>query len=514
MEDWVTIKTLKAKNPAMSYREIAELLNISHHTVKAALERTEPPAYKRKSAAHPYLDPFREVIQEMFLVQHFRGSRIFEEIKSKGYEGGRTALYMFLAQFKVDTGRTFTPYETAPGEQSQFDWSPYSVLVGGVLTRIIVYSYINSFSRFVIFDAALSENQGAVFEAFENGIIASGGVPRRAQVDNAKVFVLNASHTNFQWNPHFLHLCGHYGFEPSRSLPAHPWSKGKVEKPFAFLETHFIAGASFADFPDLVAKLKDFQGKVNARPHATIKVTPEELIGKDRENFSPLPATRYIGVKEETRKVTSDCLLSYDGSRYSAPWLFAGKHVWVRVSKGFFLEIYSQANAVIACHKLSPVRGALVIDKAHYRMPVSIVATTEQLSRRFRESFPDHELYLQKLQAQKRFNARYHLHQILELAKLYHKEDVVAALRLSVIYNVFSVSFLAGYLEKHCTQSFDLQPLTQRRSALPPLSAVGVHLSDYRLDGGRDADSTDEHSGDPSTGAAAARDPQQATSHA
>ena len=50
-------------------------------------------------------------------------------------------------------------------------------------------------------------------------------VPSRIQTDSAKVFVKNPSKNNFQWNKRYLHFCGHYGFEPSRSLPAHPWSQ-------------------------------------------------------------------------------------------------------------------------------------------------------------------------------------------------------------------------------------------------------------------------------------------------
>lgn len=37
MEDWVTIKTLRAKNPDMSLREIARLVQASPNTVKTAL---------------------------------------------------------------------------------------------------------------------------------------------------------------------------------------------------------------------------------------------------------------------------------------------------------------------------------------------------------------------------------------------------------------------------------------------------------------------------------------------
>jgi transposase len=484
MEDWVTIKTLKAKNPKMSHREIARLIGISHHTVKSALRSEAPPGYQRKSPANDLLDPFREVIFEMANVKRFRGSRILEELRSKGYSGGKTALYSLLSRLKVETQRTFMPYETLPGEQAQFDWSPYTVLIAGRLVKIFVYSYINGFSRYRVYDAALSDNQGAVFEALENGLIESGGVPQRVQVDNAKVFIHNHSRSNFCWNARYLHFCGHYGFEPSRSLPMHPWSKGKVEKPFDFLETHFIAGASFESFPDLLVKLKAFQTRVNARPHATIKTTPEALVGKDREAFSKLPSTRYVGVKEETRKVTFDCLLSYGGSRYSVPWPFAGKHVWIRLSKGFYLEVYSQANAMIAVHPVSMARGAVVLEKSHYRTPVSVLASIDRLKLRFRERFPQYEMFLEKLLAQKRMNARYHLHEILELARLYHTTDFENALGVSLQYNVFTVHFLSGYLAKNFQQSFDLAPRSILRTELLTMpEPVTRDLTDYRLFG-------------------------------
>jgi len=177
LEDWVTITKLKAKNPAMSYREIARLVRVSPNTVISALARDEPPAYKRKSPPNPQLDPFREIVAEMANKQGLRGSRILAELRSKGYTGGKTALYGLLSSLKVEHHRTFQPYETMPGEQAQIDWSPYIVPIGGLLTKVFVYAYINGFSRYRIYDGALAENQGAVFEAFENGLTESGGVP-------------------------------------------------------------------------------------------------------------------------------------------------------------------------------------------------------------------------------------------------------------------------------------------------------------------------------------------------
>jgi len=486
MEDWVTIKTLKAKNPDISLREIGRLVHASPHTIKSALEHQEPPFYDRSLRSNPQLEPFKDVIFEMVNIKRFKGSRILEELRSKGYTGGKTALYELLSRVKIETQKHFTPYETLPGEQSQFDWSPYTVVVSGLLTKIIVFSYINSFSRYQIFQVSLSENQCAVFEAFEHCLFESQGVPQRTQTDNAKVFVQNASRSNFRWNERYLHFCGHYGFQPSRSLPGHPWSKGKVEKPFEYLETHFIAGGTFEDFPDLIVKLKAFQTKVNTRVHATIKTTPTELLAKDREAFSPLPETRYVGVKEETRKVTFDCLISFGGSRYSVPWMFAGKHVWVRVSKGYFLEIYSQANALLWTHTLSMTKGAVVIEKSHYRTQTSTYSNTERLRRLFLESFPGYELFVEKLVAQKRINARYHLFHILELAKLYHRDDFLRALDASLEYNVFAVTFLSGFLEKYFKQSFDLPGKTFSEGLPQSQEALTRNLAEYSLSSGDD----------------------------
>ena len=479
MEDWVTIKHMKSKSPGMSLREMGRLLEVSHHTIKEALAREGPPEYQRPGRENPQLDPFKEVIFEMVNVKRFRGSRILEELRSKGYTGGKTALYGYLQKVRLEEQRHCVPYETLPGEQGQFDWSPYTVIVGGQCTKIFVFQYINGFSRYRVLEVSLSEDQGSVFEALENSLIESGGVPSRIQTDNARVFVQNASKNHFQWNTRYLHFCGHYGFEPTRSLPAHPWSKGKVEKPFQYLEDHFIAGSSFEDFEDLLAKLKAFQQQVNRRVHSTIRTTPEELVVKDREALAPLPETRYIGIKEEVRKVSFDCLIAFNGSRYSVPWMFAGKQVWVRVGRGYYLEVYSQANKLVARHRLSPQRGAVIIEKAHYRGNNSTGGNFERLRGMFCEAFPGNDLFIEKLQAQKRINARYHLYQFLELAKLYQKDDMLKAITLCMEYNVFNANFISGYLEKNFRQTFRLpqSPLHYKLTAEP----VTRPLQEYRL---------------------------------
>jgi transposase len=479
MTDRLTIQNLKAKDPEISNREIARRLNISHHTVEAALKTGVDVKYSRKEKPNPALENFRDVVTEMALKKKLTGARILTEIQSKGYSGGVTAFYSFLSKIKQPETKYFTPYETAPCEQAQFDWSPYTVMIGGKLTRIYLYCFINSFSRYQILEVSTSQNQGAVLEALENSIIESGGSPERVQTDNAKAFVINASVNNFEWNQRYINFCSHYHFNPSRSLPGHPWSKGKVERGFQYIENHFISGNQFEDYIDLYSKLKDFQNTCNNRIHSTTKAAPTDLFEKEKSGLFPLPETRYVGTTEEIRKVNYDCLLSHGGSRYSVPWMFAGKQVWIRVSRGCQLHIYSQNNKLIAAHDLSKEKGGVVINPEHYRNKRLNDSSLSRLQSMFLEEFPGQEMFIEKLKAQKRINARNQLIRIMELVKLYERDDFLNAIAKSLEYEVFNHSFISGYLEKNFTRSF-VADSSGRKVELPK-GNVKRDLSQYDI---------------------------------
>jgi len=49
MEDWITIRNLKKRNPKMGTRSIAKQLNLSRNAVRNALRSEDPPEYKRKA---------------------------------------------------------------------------------------------------------------------------------------------------------------------------------------------------------------------------------------------------------------------------------------------------------------------------------------------------------------------------------------------------------------------------------------------------------------------------------
>lgn len=335
------------------------------------------------------------------------------------------------------------------GRQGQFDWSIYTVEIGGVLTRVAIFCHILSYSRRKHYSASLDETQASIFEAMEESFHHYEGVPGQILLDNPKALVLNPR-PNLKWNPRFLEFCGHYRFEPVACRVSRAQTKGKVERPFFYLENHFIKGNSFESFDHFVQELQRFEREeLDTMVHSTTRERPIDRFQMERAHLTPLPPARFISTRETFRKVSWDSLISFDGSRYSVPYQYAGKSVWVRTSRGISLEVYSQKGELIAFHPLSQKKGSTVILKEHYeglrKRPPRTRAVVEQA---FRELFPEDGLFLEKLLAQYKFNSTYHLREILSLITSYPKDSLKEAFQIALTYNTFSSRFVKGVLEK------------------------------------------------------------------
>ncbi len=470
---WMEIKSLSASGHGI--RAIARTLNISRNMVRRALRgKSSPPEEKTKRLFSKVL-PFKEDILRM-VNQELIGTRIVYEIRKLGYTGGNTSVYLYLQDLYKNTPRhpekVSYRFETLPGIQGQFDWSPYQVSLGGVITRVIVFDLILAYSRRKFYWPSLNETQEAAFEAIERGLSHFGGAPTEILVDNARVFVKDPRPSHFEWNPHFADFCKHYGMVPKACQIRRSRTKGKVENPFFYLEQHFIKGREFLDFADFTRKLSDFNVELDFRVHQTLGVHPIERFELEKDALQPLPPNLFFGTGMLFRKVSWDCLISFNGSRYSVPFAFAGKEVSVKVSQGVSLEVFSRGGEKLASHKLCPRKGAIVIDESHYEgLRKQSPRTLTNLKKAFLESFPQESLFMEKLLAQYKWNAHAHLRNILELAALFPVENIREAFSLAMSYNTFSSHFIRGVLEKN------YQVKTETSSIQTMVSIPQVHFN-------------------------------------
>ena len=130
VEDWVTIRTLKARKPELGSRAIAELLGISRNTVKNALANDRAPQYQRQTTVNPQIEPFTEFIRDSYLVKHLRVSRILADMRSKGYKGWQvSALPLDRRGAEAPTGSTDGPRLPALPDEA---WRASAIRLGRV----------------------------------------------------------------------------------------------------------------------------------------------------------------------------------------------------------------------------------------------------------------------------------------------------------------------------------------------------------------------------------------------
>jgi len=399
-----------------------------------------------------------------------------------GYDGSQMAFYRFLSKLKAEEGKNKAciRYETPPGQQGQFDWSPYTVPIGGCLTRVIVFRLILGFSRRKRHFASLNEKQTSAFEGIEHGLWKFGGAPKELVVDNAGVFVVNAHPAHFKWNPHFLELCGHYSMKPIACRVGNPRAKGKVERPFYYLQEHFIEGHSFESLEHFCHELSRFDEELDSQVHQTTRERPIDRFEWEKDHLTPLPSGRFVSSQELFRHVRWDSLVSFGGNRYSIPTDYAGKDVWVRTSQGRYLEVYNQKGNLIFRHTLSQKKGTTILVEEHYaKLKRNQFRTKAVLEREFLEKFPEEKDFLEKLYVQQKLNPVFHLRPILELATIYPREIMLKAFALAREYNTFSCHFIRGLIEKEAPQEATPEPRTNSLWAVPAIT-VRANLSAYQ----------------------------------
>ena len=147
MEAWTTIRYMHAQGS--SIRAICRELGVSRKAVRHALRGQDAPKYDRPPKPNPKLVPFESEIRGWYFGEKLIGSRIVRELRARGYDGASSALYRFVKNLAAASvsSKVTERFETPPGQQAQFDWSPYTIELGGELMRVVVFGMVLVFDK-------------------------------------------------------------------------------------------------------------------------------------------------------------------------------------------------------------------------------------------------------------------------------------------------------------------------------------------------------------------------------
>lgn len=336
MYGWDTLVLLKhLLEQGLPKTVIAARLGISRRLVYHLIDTGQldrdlsQPVPRRRLNAAPKLEPYKPIITtRLETYPELSAVRLFEECRAAGYGGGLTQLKTFVRQVRPrPEPEPIVRFETAPGLQAQVDFAEFRFPWGKRHALLVVLGY----SRLLWLRFFPRQTMMTVVRGLEEAFGYFGGVPAELLFDQMKAVIIE-DHRNdggrLLENPEFLRFAAHWGFRIRACRAYRAKTKGKVERPVAYVRGNFVYGREFLGDGDLDAqRLTWLDRTANVRIHGTTKEVPRERFERDeRAVLRPLAMSPYhslvLAAKREARAtvpppvtevvVERRSLLSYD----------------------------------------------------------------------------------------------------------------------------------------------------------------------------------------------------------
>ena len=437
-----------------SRRKIASELDISRNTARRILDRVEtartqghtvlPPAPIRRGSS---LDAYEAQITDLLdRFPDLSAVRLHEELKKAGFEGGYTTVKDALRQRrpkpKVEPVQRF---ETAPGQQGQQDWSPYTLPFTEAGEQTVqAFSLVLGFSRrhFVSFTEsqdfyALIRQHVDAFEHFE-------GVPDEILYDNQATIVLRREAGRPIYQPRFLCFATHYGFRPHALQPRCPKQKGKIERPFQYIEGNLLSGRTFKSLSHLNEFARWWMANTSdLHVHDTTGERPIDRFAREVEHLHPLPIQPYDTAEVGYRVVSDAGFVVWENTPYAVPYAHVLDLVIVRATETEVF-VYGSDLRPIARHERTHQREP--VGEALYHPPRRPRHDAEALIARLSELGESATAFAIGVTRAQRTRGQ-HLADVLALRERYDASDLVAALDRAVRYRAFDARTVTRILE-------------------------------------------------------------------
>ncbi len=471
-------------------RAIARRLNRDPKTIRRALGRSPQPSPPAAPPPSSKLAPYHELIRQRSR-QGLRGPRILREIQERGYPGGRTILKDFLQRLAPQppkAPRVFHRFETRPGQEAQSDWSPYRVMIAGRLTIVHAFALILCFCRRLFVAFFRDERLPTLLWAHPQAFHYHRGLCHRVAYDNQTAITLGRVGGTPRWHPTFLTFARHYGFQPLVGRPGHKERRGKVERPFHYLEHDFLAGRSFASWDDLNQQCRQWLDAVaNVRLHGTTRRYVHAAFAEEAPCLIALPAVSFPAARQETRSVQKDGYIPVGGSYYPVPahLVDAGEGtVSVRIDPEH-VQILDAAGEVAVTHPV-PETPTRIPAPAPPPGPYRVTPSRPALEAAFLARFPDAQPFLDGLRQRMATLTPIHLRALQRLVSLYGDDAVHQALERASAYRNWSAYAVERILQRaHPSVVPEPAPgsLSARPEAFGALDDIDSGSpSDYTLD--------------------------------
>jgi Mu transposase-like protein len=345
-------------------------------------------------------------------------------------------------------------YHQGPGEEMQHDTSPQRVVLSGkavkaqcaglalAFSRRLFFQYYPRFTRF--------EAKHFMLEATR---FNDGSCPL-CIIDNTSVLVVAGAGPDAVIAPEMVAFAGTLGFVFCAHHLGHADRKGRIERPFSYIERNFLAGRSFNDFDDLNRQALTWCREIaNQKVKRVLGMSPEAAYVLEKPHLKPLP--RVLPPVYEVRERVVDLYgyVSVDTNRYSVPERLVGQAVSVHKHLAE-IEIYHRGSEIARHPRLIGQRDARHTLPHHHPTPARAdrgPALEEQL---LRGDHPSLERYAAAVKQRAYGRGVRALRRLLELKRTYPRGPFLAAIDQAMRFGLFDLGRLETLILKHVAGDF------------------------------------------------------------
>jgi transposase len=367
------------KERGTSVRGLAKQLGVSEGALRYRLKRRgegEPDGRARQATALDGYEHVVRAIQERLGDGRLSGEgrpcqarQIYDVlVRDHGYRSSYQAVVRHLGRrYGTPKERALRRVETPPGVQAQHDWFEVRrVPIGRKRHRLQALVGALSHSRARFCWVSRDQSQLAWHTGHMGLFERYGGVPLWVRIDNLKTGVASGAGPNAVLNRSyeiFARTCG-FEIDPCRARKGS--DKGKAERSVRTFRGSFgeIFRRGAGSMEELQVLLDGEADRLLDRLECPVTGTSvREAWEAERGLLQPLPSMSEPFDVVVTRKVQRDCLVSFEGRRYSVPFAWVGRQVDIW---GTLNHVVIRAEGEEIARHGRHTRQRLLLDPLHY----------------------------------------------------------------------------------------------------------------------------------------------------